>query len=292
MYPEKLNKNVPYCYTAYEGNYIQCFTMHNYSIGMHMQDFFEINIVTKGEGMHYIERNKLNAFSGCVFVIPPKIPHGYSGRKGFDVCHILINYKFIEKYARDLKLLPAFFKLFNIEPLLRSTASETLHLTLDNNQQKKVKALTDALEEALKASNPVGIVTSNSLAMILIAYLCELFDKNSASVPDNSPDNAFINTLTLIHEHYNEKLTIDYLAHTAQLSRSAFIRKFNEICKTSPAKYITGVRIDAARHMLLYSTLSIEEIASECGFYDAAHFTKTFVAEIGQTPNSYRKSPS
>ena len=46
---------------------------------------------------------------------------------------------------------------------------------------------------------------------------------------------------------------------------------------------------DAARNLLLYSTLSIEEIASECGFYDTSHFVKAFTSEFGLSPGNYKK---
>jgi len=41
--------------------------------------------------------------------------------------------------------------------------------------------------------------------------------------------------------------------------------------------------------MLLNTALSIGEIAFECGFYDASHLNKAFIAEKGESPASFRK---
>ena len=70
---------------------IHAFVMHNYKIGMHVQEFPEINIVINGNGKHYIEENCLDVGVGDIFIIPPEVRHGYLGGEGFDVFHILIH---------------------------------------------------------------------------------------------------------------------------------------------------------------------------------------------------------
>jgi len=82
---------------------------------------------------------------------------------------------------------------------------------------------------------------------------------------------------------------IDELAKHSSLSRSSFIRKFNEICHTSPAKYINDVRISAAKQLLNNTSFSVSEIAGKTGFYDIAHFTKSFTLSVGISPVKYRE---
>ena len=55
---------------------VHAFLMKDYYIGMHEQEFFEINIISRGNGIHYINNNRINANTGDVFIIPPKISHG------------------------------------------------------------------------------------------------------------------------------------------------------------------------------------------------------------------------
>lgn len=295
MYPDKLKRAPHYNHSEEDGfgdslNIVKCFVMRDYSIGMHMQAFFEINIVIKGRGMHYIENSRIDAKAGDVFVIPPHIAHGYVGGKGFDVCHIIMSNKFMEKYMSDLQILPSFFVLFNAEPLMRGASSESLHLTLAENQFKKAQEILSGLDDYRDTDTSTAYVTTNSLTLMLISYLCGLYTENK-KIQNSSDryDAAFLNALTLIHEHYDEKISIERLARTAHLSRSAFIRRFNETCKMPPAKYINHTRIEAAKHMLGNTALSVDEIANKTGFYDAAHFTKTFATEVGCTPNMYRK---
>jgi len=296
IYPEYLPKEDYYIYKSAENfinplDLIHAFTMQNYSIGMHIQDFWEINIIIQGKGMHYFESNKLTVKRGDVFIIPPNTSHGYASEQGFDVFHLLINNRFIEKYLSDLQLLNSFFILFTAEPLMRSNGSEPLHLTLTGAQFNQLRSLLQILQKYSAPQLPSDSIACNSLAMILITELCEMYSENANST-NNLPtpnDTAFMNALTMIHEHYDEKISIAQLAKTAHLSRSSFIRKFQEICKTSPARYLTQKRIEVAKHLLVNTTLSLSEIAEQTGFYDTSHLTKTFIAETGYTPTAYKK---
>lgn len=117
MYPGKLPQAETYRYRNEDQFYedramIRGFVEPDYTKGMHIQEFWEINIVMGEDGRHYIGERSIPAKRGDVFIIPPEIPHGYVGKAGFDVFHVLINNRFMEKYMADLQTLPSFFVLF------------------------------------------------------------------------------------------------------------------------------------------------------------------------------------
>ena len=87
---------------------VHAFLMADYDIGMHQQEFYEINIISRGKGTHYINNNLVDAKAGDVFIIPPHIGHGYVGGKGFDVFHLILSDSFMTKYIADLQQLPSF----------------------------------------------------------------------------------------------------------------------------------------------------------------------------------------
>ena len=89
---------------------IHAFTMKNYKIGMHVQEFLEINIVINGSGEHFIEENCLKVGVGDIFIIPPEVRHGYLGESGFDVFHILIHQRFLNKHSADFHTLESYCK--------------------------------------------------------------------------------------------------------------------------------------------------------------------------------------
>lgn len=92
-----------------------------------------------------------------------------------------------------------------------------------------------------------------------------------------------------IDAHYAEKLSIADLAKLAGMSVTHFRRIFQQVMQISPIKYVTTIRINAARKLLISTDKLLTEIAVETGFWDQSHFVKAFKAERGITPNRYRR---
>ena len=293
---QKSNEYI-YCYKDKKtfapvlGN-VRMLTKKNFQCDIHMQEFFEINIITNGRGKHYIGDNIVDAETGDVFVVPPMVKHAYTNEEALEVFHILIGNKFIEKNIAELQKIPSFFVLFTAEPLMRANAKAPLHLHLDDEQFAKIyKLLCESLEYQV-FDDAFDVVVRSSYCMMIIALLCEIYTHNSkkeSKITSNS-DELFMQAISIIHERYYEKLTIEELAKVAKLSRSIFIKKFKEICGLPPLEYITKQRVEAAEQMLKNTRLSILDIAFKCGFYDSAHFAKMFIKKNGVSPSEYRKN--
>ena len=115
MYPSKLDfeKGTVYyresdCFTQSPYHLVHAYPHLNYSMKMHAHQFCEINIITGGEGRHYIGDTSLPARVGDVFIIPPETPHGYYSEGQLDISHILLRDAFLSRYREELSQLPAF----------------------------------------------------------------------------------------------------------------------------------------------------------------------------------------
>ena len=96
------------------------------------------------------------------------------------------------------------------------------------------------------------------------------------------PVTEFINT------HYADNITLAQLASLVGISTARFRLRFSRTFGISPSRYITTIRINAARRLLETTDKLVSEIAEKCGFYDQSHFTKIFKRERGITPGEYR----
>ncbi len=270
---------------------VHAFPRTNFECGMHMQEFFEINIITRGSGKHYIEDNCIQTRAGDVFIIPPKVKHGFKG-SGHDVFHVLISDRFINKNMSDLQLIPSFYTLFAAEPLMRGKGNNVLHLRLEKSQFDELNELLNIALGCRNQLDPFDCLSRKGFVLLLISFLCRVYSKNSDSAINSGEktDEAFLSAISYIHEHYFEKISVDALAKIANLSRSTFLRKFNEICKMPPSEYIINRRIEVAEYMLVNTGDSILNIAFKCGFYDAAHFSRIFFKKRGLSPSTFRKS--
>ena len=270
---------------------VHAFPRSDFETGMHMQDFFEINIITRGKGKHYIEDNSVNTQKGDVFIVPPMVRHGFKGGSGFDVFHVLISDRFIKRNISDLQLIPLFFTLFTAEPLIRGKVKNALHLRLSAARYEELNELLNVSLRHRNKFNSFDCLARKGFAVMLIAFLCKVYSENSDNKVDGDTknDEAFLKSISYIHEHYFEKISVDTLAKVANLSRSTFLRKFTDVCKMPPSEYVMNRRIEASEYMLLHTSESLMNIAFKCGFYDAAHFSRIFVKKKGMSPSAYRK---
>ena len=293
---EKLKKDKTYYFKSentfkHNLDNVHYYVMTNYEIGMHKQDFFEINIIVNGSGEHYIEDAVIPAKVGDVFIIPPEIEHGYTGGKGFDVYHIIVDNRFMQKNIADLQQIEGFSILFNVEPIMRTKANKHLHLKLNDVQFNSILEMLAKRKEQRRFISAEEAFISTGLFMIVITELCKIYVENSETTRWGSEvkDATFMRSLAIIHERYSEKLTLEELAKEAKLSKSTYVRRFLHVCKMPPAEYITRKRIEVAENLLKNTNASIMEIAEKVGFYDASHFSRTFKKSKGESPLEYRK---
>ncbi|CAG1770163.1 HTH-type transcriptional regulator CdhR [uncultured bacterium] len=93
---------------------------------------------------------------------------------------------------------------------------------------------------------------------------------------------------TYIMDHPAEDHRVEVLASRMCMSTRNFSRLFTAQTSTTPAKYVEMVRIDAARHYLETTDLSIEVIAEKVGFFDPERMRRSFLRQLGVNPKNYR----
>lgn len=89
---------------------------------------------------------------------------------------------------------------------------------------------------------------------------------------------------------HNERLKNSDIAAAMKVSEVWFRRLFKEKYGVSPHTYLITLRIDKAKRLLSDSSLTVTEIAEDCGFSGVYRFCKAFKDKTGLTPTEYRKS--
>lgn len=92
-----------------------------------------------------------------------------------------------------------------------------------------------------------------------------------------------------INEHYNQALTLEMLGVKIGLNPTYFSTVFKKETGKSFIDYVTEVRIQNAKQLLLDTDLSILEIAEDVGYNDLKYFSKGFKKATGLSPTDYRK---
>lgn len=105
-----------------------------------------------------------------------------------------------------------------------------------------------------------------------------------------SPYDRLENALRLMHGEYDRNFKTAELAKVLHLSVSQFNRIFREVMGQSVKDYLTSLRVEVAKGLLLQTDKSLAEIALEIGFYDGSEFGKRFKKKEGVTPHAYRRT--
>lgn len=272
-------------------HFVKGFTEKDYNKGLHSQGFYEVNIVLHGEAAHKIGLQTLTVKAGDTFIIPPDVKHGYAGGKGFDVYHILISPKYLEKHAVELGLLPAFSLLFRIDPILREKNLAGLNFTLTPEELAELKPTLERLAKHTRLTGAANAILAGAEALIAITKLCRIYEKrgltHSATEMD---DGAFLSSVAYVYENFADNINVETLARRARMSRTAYITKFKRVTGLPPAALQRQYRVSVAKQLLTDTPLTQTEIAQRVGFYDTSHFVRVFKAELGITPLAYRKS--
>jgi transcriptional regulator GlxA family with amidase domain len=85
-----------------------------------------------------------------------------------------------------------------------------------------------------------------------------------------------------------ESPIVEAMAAVAGMSARTFARVFKQETGLTPADFVEGARIDAARNRLEGQDLAIKVVAYECGFRNAEHMRLAFLRRLGLTPTEYR----
>ena len=84
--------------------------------------------------------------------------------------------------------------------------------------------------------------------------------------------------------------SIDQIASKAGCSLDHFIRLFRTYKGTSPLKYVIRIRMEAARNLLRYSGLRVNQVSQKLGYCDPYYFSRQFKRYTGINPSKCRSS--
>ncbi|MDT2273884.1 AraC family transcriptional regulator [Paenibacillus larvae] len=76
--------------------------------------------------------------------------------------------------------------------------------------------------------------------------------------------------------HYNENLTIEQLAHMAEVSPKYFVDLFKKTYGKSAMDYVTEVRVNSAKKLMVRSDARLRDIAHQVGYNDEFYFSRKF----------------
>jgi AraC-like DNA-binding protein/ligand-binding sensor protein len=91
-----------------------------------------------------------------------------------------------------------------------------------------------------------------------------------------------------IEQNQTEALSLGQVAQAVNMSPFYFCKLFKKATGVNFTNYVSRLRIEKAKNLLLNPNLRVSEIAFEVGFQSLNHFNRVFKRTIGCSPTKYR----
>ncbi|MCS7089438.1 MAG: AraC family transcriptional regulator [Verrucomicrobiota bacterium] len=149
------------------------------------------------------------------------------------------------------------------------------------------------VEQVAKAVNELAIlnrVQLEAVGRLLHIYAEHLGDLASRRILADRLGKpcALAQALAYIREHYAQPLPLRKISGQVHLSPHYFCKLFHRTMGMTFTQYLTRVRLERAKDLLLNPALTVGEVATAVGFGSIPHFNRSFKKYTGITPTRYR----
>ncbi|MCI6730506.1 MAG: helix-turn-helix domain-containing protein [Clostridiales bacterium] len=118
-----------------------------------------------------------------------------------------------------------------------------------------------------------------------------LFERRIAATeaPGKQEERVITGITRYLQEHLSQEVSLSVLAERFHLNPQYISQLFKNEIGVGFLAYLTNIRMERAKHLLLSTSLSVAEVAEQSGYGDYRIFTKVFKKSEGITPSQYRR---
>lgn len=118
-----------------------------------------------------------------------------------------------------------------------------------------------------------------------------LFEKrvSAAAEPEKQEERTITGITKYLQEHLEEEMSLAILSEEFHLNAQYISQLFKNEIGVNFLTYLTNIRMENAKKLLLSTALSVAEVAERSGYGDYRVFTKVFKKNEGITPSQFRR---
>lgn len=114
--------------------------------------------------------------------------------------------------------------------------------------------------------------------------------KNITTKREEQTSGLICKAKLFIEENYNKDISLDDISRNVDISPYYFSKLFKEETGENFIEYLTNIRIEKAKKLLVHSDMNIKNICIDTGYSDPNYFSRIFKKQVGVTPTEYRES--
>jgi AraC family transcriptional activator of pobA len=281
-------------------------SLHDWTIRPHRhRDLHQVMVVATGGGVMDLEGRRLTLVAPMLISTPPVVVHGFAFAPGTEGWVVTLS-------AEGLAAALAAFG----DPGLAAAASLSAQVRLSGDEAAEMLATFAAIEGEVRFPRPGGraaMLARVSLALVAVARAGADGAAAGAShgagagsgiagdATDGDPaaratraDRAsgdavlFERYRRLVEEHFRAQPRIGVLAAALSLSEGRLNAVCRRIAGRSAQEVLHARVLLEAKRSLVYTSMTVGEVAYSLGFTDPAYFSRFFARRAGVSPAAYR----
>lgn len=239
----------------------------------HTHQFTELFYVLHGEGVFYIENEKVPVKTDDLIIINPNVEHTEKTFPNNPMEYIVFGveglaFSFTEHdqaYGRGY----SFYSYGSDKNQFINFAQLMMHEFQDKKPgfEKVCHGLLEVLLVYISRKQKLSVISESSFQLSKECAIAKRY----------------------IDTNYAQDITLDSLAEITHINKFYLAHSFTECIGQSPISYLTERRLAACKELLSSSNLSVTQIATSAGFSSQSYFSQIFNKKVGMSPRQYRK---
>lgn len=272
-------------YGIYYNSFARYLNLYPYIKKNHFHDFYSVILFTKGIGIIRINNDSYAIQPQTICLIAPNQMHSFEGLEDVEGIIFFFCQDFYVEEFSFVRLLNVFSNTSQIDGNICNPC-----INLSDKEFSPVNDIIKSVQHEYSSCAPDNnsAVIIRSLLNILLLKLSELYEAKSGN--SNKSDSTLVHSLShLVDSYFIKEQHIGFYTSAFNISE----RQLNDICNRhfncGLKKILQDRLMQEARKLLLYSELSVAEIAYKLNFEDNSYFNKVFKNKTSITPKRFRE---
>jgi corrinoid protein of di/trimethylamine methyltransferase len=252
-------------------------------------ELFTVCLATAGVGLCRVFDREIPCKEGDVCVIPPQVDYGFFyAEEGDGLALRRIRFRLCDWFEGEIADKGKWEYCYGIF----NDSSPVAYTALNSHMQDRVYSLFDYIEcETRERQRGWQRLVGGYLENLFISIgRYEESAIKSVSFTSFKEWNTVSSVVNILKNEYRDpELTLESIARRTYVSKAQLSKSFSKVMGVNFSEYLRDMRLKQVCILLESTDMNIEDIARECGFYSIAAFYKAFGAELGKTPNEYRR---
>ncbi len=253
----------------------------------HIHKEIELVLILKGEGTCFIGDYIGNFCQGDIIMLGNNLPHMLKNRIEFEETENAIDAEAIVIHFSEYFIGEDYLQTPEMQPLLNllnqakrgikvsdpitAEIAESMCAMLSQTPFQRIIELLNILQKIAEDSN---------LKLLSSVSFLEKINKTQNSKLDR--------VYEFVMNNFNNPISLDKISDVAFMNKTAFCKYFKDRTNKTFNQFLTEIRINYAKRLLMEGNHQIAEISYECGFNNLSNFNRQFRKLNKTTPGSFQ----